>query len=127
MGALLAPIFLSTPTLAPGRYAGEAAAGRVWLVLEADGAATFGGVPCRWHQIDDALHLEGEAPLVLRLDADGRCLTGPPFGRVCLRRIEVAEPPPPPPRVQPSALVGAWQHTASGAACGSICWPTAAM
>ncbi|MCB9547492.1 MAG: hypothetical protein H6706_16830 [Myxococcales bacterium] len=112
--ALWAPIALGTPTLAPGRYVGVVDTGIVWLVLAADGAATYGEAPYRWRQADGVLHLDGPTPLALTLDAAGRCLTGPPFGHVCLRPVPVVEPTPAPPVERPAAFVGAWQHTASG-------------
>lgn len=114
--SLLISLLAGPPALAPGRYAGESAAGLVWVWLKADGSARFGGADYRW-RIDDAiLHLEGATPLALTItEAAGRpCLDGPPFERVCLRPAPLAEPTPPPPRRRPPALVGGWRHSASG-------------
>jgi hypothetical protein len=111
---LLAAVLGLWSTLQPGFWVGEVPDGRVWLVLRADGPATFGGVDYeRWRIEGESLHLEGPQPLEVKVKS-GPCLVGPPFGRVCLNRVAVAEPAPPPPRLHPPAWVGRWQHTASG-------------
>lgn len=102
--------------LAPGRYAGESAAGLVWVWLKADGTARFGGAEFTWRQAGETLRLDGAQPLTLTIvEVEGRtCLDGPPFERICLTPAPLSTVKPPPKRVQPPALVGRWQHVATG-------------
>ena len=122
--AVLLPLLLSllAPTLAPGRYAGDAAAGQVWVWLKPDGAAEFGGVAYRWRMGDGRLQLDPvhpqTAPLSLTITeiAARTCLDGPPFRRVCLTPAPLPAPAPIAPRRQPTYLHGAWRHSAVGGA-----------
>lgn len=102
--------------LGPGWYAGRVPAGRVWLVLRADGTSTYGGAAYGWRIEGDTLHLTGAQPLDLKVETrNGQpCLVGPPFQRVCLSPVPVAEPPPAPARRQPAQWVGRWKHAATG-------------
>ncbi len=111
-------LLLALASLAPGRYVGIAAAGRVDLELTADGHAIYGGAPYRWRleaspKSGDTLRLTAEhGELALRF-VDG-CLLGPPFGRVCLTSAPLPPETSPPAPPRPEAWRGAWAHTASG-------------
>lgn len=111
-------IVASLLALAPGRYAGDSPAGLVWVWLNPDGSARFGGVDCAWRQEGEILHLDGPTPLALRVvtRAGRACLEGPPFERICLTPAPLAPVQPVAPQVQPPALVGGWRHEASGGA-----------
>lgn len=115
--ALLTVLLLGAPP-APGRYAGEAAGGRVDLALLEDGRAIYGGAAMRWRAEGDAVVLKApggrETRLTLRHDDDGAFLEGGPFGPVRLIPLPTIEPVYDPAPVRPLAWVGAWRHSAPG-------------
>lgn len=118
--ALAAPASAAAPTppLAPGRYAGTSAEGRVDLTLYDDGRAVFGGAALRWRAEGAIIVLRapggGERRLVVERDDAGAAFTDPTLGRVQLRPLPAIEPVRAPAPVRPLAWIGAWRHRASG-------------
>jgi len=115
--AFLLSVFLTTPALTPGRYVGTAEAGQVWLELGTDGEAKYGFSTYRWRFEGERLVLERpQSRLTLEVQqvADGFVLTGPPFSRIHLRRMQLPTQTLAPSPKRPEAWCGHWRHRATG-------------